>query len=158
MWFPVTVSPKQIVAFVFTVFWNDIGHSRIYELLLYWCVYSLNQSDTQVIVQRRVTLSTCVIWLLMLFMITGRKNKALLGPSHMQVYKCECVCPWSCLCSVCMFASLVSVRGRVLFVLALGLAPWKCWLAAMTQRYSIREGKNEREREREEEVWAEPAA
>lgn len=46
----------------------------------------------------------------------------------------------------------------MLFVLALGLAPWKCWLAAMTQRYSIREGKNEREREREEEVWAEPAA
>lgn len=59
-----------------------------------------------------------------------------------------------------MFASLVSVRGRVLFVLALGLAPWKCWLAAMTQRYSTREGKNEREKEkeREEEVWAEPAA
>lgn len=48
-----------------------------------------------------------------------------------------------------MFASLVSVRGRVLFVLALGLAPWKCWLAAMTQRYSIREGKNERESKRE---------
>lgn len=48
-----------------------------------------------------------------------------------------------------MFASLVSVRGRVLFVLALGLAPWKCWLAAMTQRYSIREGKNEKESKRE---------
>lgn len=57
-----------------------------------------------------------------------------------------------------MFASLVSVKGKVLFVLALGLAPWKCWLAAMTQRYSIREGKNEREQEREDEVWAEPAA
>lgn len=45
----------------------------------------------------------------------------------------------------------------MLFVLALGLAPWKCWLAAMTQRYSIREGKNERAL-REDEVWAEPAA
>lgn len=46
----------------------------------------------------------------------------------------------------------------MLFVLALGLAPWKCWLAAMTQRYSIRGGKNEREQEKEEEVWAEPDA
>lgn len=46
----------------------------------------------------------------------------------------------------------------MLFVLALRLALWKCWLAAMTQRYSIREGKNEREQEREEEVRAEPAA
>lgn len=45
-----------------------------------------------------------------------------------------------------------------MFVLALGLAPWKCWLAAMTQRYSIREGKNEGKQEREEEVSAVPAA
>lgn len=45
-----------------------------------------------------------------------------------------------------MLASLVSVRERVLFVLALRLALWKCWLAAMTQRYSIREGKSERRR------------
>lgn len=69
-----------------------------------------------------------------------------------------CVCSFSCLCGVRMFASLVSVRGRVLFVLALGLALWKCWLAAMTQRYSIRGGKNEREQEKEEEVWAQPDA
>lgn len=40
----------------------------------------------------------------------------------------------------------------MLFVLAPGLAPWKCWLAAMTQRYSIREGTNEREQAREKEV------
>lgn len=64
-----------------------------------------------------------------------------------------------------MFASLVSVRGRVLFVLAVGLAPWKCWLVAMTQRYSIREGRNEREREskrdgggRGRSVWGSGAA
>lgn len=65
--------------------------------------------------------------------------------------RCMCVCvwSWSCLCSVCMFASLDSVRGVVLFVLALGLALWKCWLAAMTQRYSIgKERTRESERER----------
>lgn len=50
-------------------------------------------------------------------MIIDRKNEALLGPLHMQVYMC--VYSWSCLFSICMFASLVSVRERVLFVLAL---------------------------------------
>lgn len=40
----------------------------------------------------------------------------------------------------------------MLFVLAPGLAPLKCWLAAMTQRYSIREGTNRREQVREKEV------
>lgn len=50
-------------------------------------------------------------------------------------------------------ASLVSVRGRVLFVLALGLALWKCWLAAMTQLYIIRGGKSERQGRRDYCHW-----
>lgn len=83
-------------------------------------------------------------------MIMDGIDEALLGVIRAGVN--VCVCAWSCLCSVCMFASLVSVGGRVLFVLAPGLAPWKCWLAAMTQRYSIREGTNEREQAREKEV------
>lgn len=66
----------------------------------------------------------------------------------MQIYMSVYVSLWSCMCTVLTFASLASLSERVLFVLALGLAPWKCWLAAMTQRYSIREGKRERERER----------
>lgn len=64
-----------------------------------------------------------------------------------------CARNWPCLGSVCIFASLISVGGRVLFVLAPGLAPLKCWLAAMTQRYSIREGTNWGEQVREKEVF-----
>lgn len=41
----------------------------------------------------------------------------------------------------------------MLFVLAPGLAPLKCWLAAMTQRFSIREGTNRSEQVREKEVF-----
>lgn len=45
----------------------------------------------------------------------------------------------------------------MLFVLAPELAPLKCWLAAMTQRYSIREGTNRRgASEREGGFEAEP--
>lgn len=47
----------------------------------------------------------------------------------------------------------------MLFVLAPGLAPLKCWLAAMTQRYSIKgRNKPERAREREGGFRAEPVA
>lgn len=81
-------------------------------------------------------------------MILDRIYEAL----HGSVYAGVCVRNWSCLSSVCVLASLISVGGTVLFVLAPGLAPLKCWLAAMTQRYSTREGTNRREQVREKEV------
>lgn len=83
---------------------------------------------------------------------TVRTDTALLGSWHMWIDLYVCVCSWSCVCIALTFASLVSVRERLLFVLALGLAPWKCWLAAMTQRYSIRKGKNEIEQEKGEDL------